>query len=145
MKYVRVRPVKKPQQATGDAGIDFFVPEDFVEKVLRPGEDVKIPSGIHVKVPRGFALIAFNKSGIATKYRLIKGAEVVDESYQGEVHIHVINAGSETVSIKPGQKLIQFILIPVLTEDLDEIQGLDQLYSNHESHRGAGGFGSTGE
>jgi dUTP pyrophosphatase len=108
--------------------------------LLGPGEDALIPSGIKAQVPPGYALIAYNKSGVATKNKLTKGAEVVDEDYTGEIHIHVFNSGKTTSMINPGQKLIQFILIEMNYENIEEVESLDEI----ETERGAGGFGSTG-
>lgn len=146
-KFAKIRNVKSPTRGTKlSAGIDFFIPEDWNDHkpyVIGPGEDVLIPSGIKAKVPEGYALIAFNKSGIATKQKLIVGACVVDEDYQGEIHIHLINTSKTMgVTIGPGMKITQFILIPVdyaMPEEVD----LDDLYVEATA-RGEGGFGSTG-
>lgn len=90
MKIVKVRNVKTPTRGTGlSAGLDFYIPDDFEAKQIWPGESINIPSGIKARIPRGCALIMFNKSGIATKYQLQVGACVVDEDYQGEIHLHV--------------------------------------------------------
>ena len=106
MKVSKVRKVRTPQRANkNDAGIDFFVPDDFNNSkihYLDPGESILIPSGIHVNVPDGHALIAFNKSGVAVKKTLLAGAAVVDEGYQGEMHIHIINVGLKERPITPG-------------------------------------------
>lgn len=143
MKFAKVRDVKSPQRGTPQsAGIDFFVPNDFSPVTLRPGEDALIPSGLKVKVIPGYMLAAFNKSGVATKRKLIKGAEVVDEDYQGEVHIHVFNSGNSVETIKAGEKLIQFILVPVNYTDPEEV--VEEELFVEISQRGAGGFGSTG-
>ena len=143
MKFTKVRNVKSPIRSTKySAGIDFYVPEDFAEVMLGPGDDVLIPSGIKVRVPSGYALIAFNKSGIATKKRLISGACVVDEDYTGEIHLHLINAGKGNVSIQPNDKILQFILVPVNYSNVSEID--NESYNSYgETERGAGGFGST--
>lgn len=141
MKIQKIREVKTPTRGTSkSAGIDFYTPDDLTPILLGPGEDALIPSGIKAQVPAGHALIAFNKSGIATKNKLIKGAEVVDEDYQGEIHIHVFNNGKHTTLINPGQKLIQFVLLPVNYENTEVVESLE----NQESERGEGGFGSTG-
>lgn len=145
IKFSKVKSVKSPSRGTAQsAGIDFFIPEEFNEGCeynLRPNENVLIPSGIKVNVPEGYALIAFNKSGVATKKGLYVGACVVDEDYQGEVHIHVTNVGKETVSIYPGDKIMQFILIPVLYSKPVEVP-IEELYES-QTERGDGGFGST--
>ena len=139
LQFQRVRDVKAPQRGTsGSAGIDFFVPDDFENKRLWPGDDINIPSGIKCKIPHGYALIAFNKSGVALK-GLQVGACVVDEDYQGEVHLHVYNRTNETVLITPGDKLVQFVLVPVLYADLKEVDEIEW----SASERGTGAFGST--
>lgn len=143
MKVQRTRKVKLPSRGTPlSAGIDFFVPDDFQTVRLFPGEDALIPSGIKVQVPEGHALVAMNKSGVATKHRLAVGACLVDEDYTGEIHLHVYNtASNKIVDITPGMKLTQFVLIPV---NYAEVQELDQL-EERQTERGSGGFGSTND
>jgi dUTP pyrophosphatase len=143
MKVSRIRDVKLPQRANAnDAGVDFFVPNDFKSKWLGKNEGILIPSGIKVNVPDNHAFIAFNKSGVAVKRQLLGGACVVDEGYQGELHIHIINLSQEPQEIKPGEKIMQFILVPMFYDGIEEVS-VDELFSN-ESTRGDGGFGSTG-
>lgn len=141
----RVRDVKLPQRAhDADAGYDFFVPNDFAPYTLLPGNDVLIPSGIKVIVPKGYALVAHNKSGVATKLKLGHGAEVCDEGYAGEVHIHLVNHGSDAVIIKPGMKVIQFLLLEVGKQVVIEIGNAEYEERMEQYTRGANGFGSTG-
>lgn len=144
MKISKIRNVKTPERGTPlSAGLDFFVPNDFPgEHFLLPGDAVNIPSGIKVKVPHGFALVFMNKSGVAVKKGLQVGACVVDEDYQGEVHLHVRNTSTDVQSIKPGEKLVQALLIPVDYCDV-EVVNVDELYEEG-TQRGEGGFGSTG-
>lgn len=144
MKISKIRNVKTPERGTPlSAGLDFFVPNDFPgEHFLLPGDAVNIPSGIKVKVPHGFALVFMNKSGVAVKKGLQVGACVVDEDYQGEVHLHVRNTSTDVQSIKPGEKLVQALLIPVDYCDV-EVVNVDELYEKG-AQRGEGGFGSTG-
>ena len=108
----KVRDVKTPTRGTiGSAGIDFYVPNDYPLDLcsIHPGERYFIPSGIKANVPNGYALIAFNKSGIALNKSLVVGAAVVDSDYQGEIHLHLINVGKDVVEILPGQKILQFV------------------------------------
>ena len=110
-----MRGVKTPTRGTKhSAGIDFYVPDDFEGIEVSPGQKAFIPSGIKVNVPAGHALIAFNKSGVALKKSLFVGACVVDEDYQGEIHLHVVNVGDKTTMISPGEKLVQLVLLPGL-------------------------------
>ena len=145
LTLAKTRRVKTPTRGTeGSAGIDFYVPDDYPESLcsIEPTERCFIPSGIKANVPAGYALVAFNKSGIALKKQLLVGASVVDSDYQGEIHLHLVNTSDKVVEIEPGQKLIQFLLLPV---DHGSITVVDEeeLFSQ-SSDRGDGGFGSTG-
>jgi len=145
MKIAKIRDVKTPTRGTqGSAGIDFYVPNDYPNSLRRvaPGERYFIPSGIKANVPEGFALIAMNKSGVALKKGLMVGACVVDSDYQGEIHLHLVNTGTADVTIEAGEKLTQFLLIPV---DHCPVEVVDEnVLFETETDRGAGGFGSTG-
>lgn len=143
MKIVKCRNVKTPSRGTQDsAGIDFYVPDDYIQepKTLQPGESVLIPSGIKANVPDGYGLVAMNKSGVATKQGLIYGAQLVDPDYTGEIHIHVFNVSDKPQTIQPGQKIMQFVLIPMSFENIELVDELPE----KQTSRGSGGFGSTG-
>ena len=145
MKITKIRNVKTPIRGTeGSAGIDFFVPYDYPNSLrsVEPGERFFIPSGIKANVPTGHALIAMNKSGVSLKKGLMVGACVVDSDYQGEIHLHLINTSNKSVTIEPGEKLTQFLLIPVDHCDVTVVEE-DDLFTE-ETTRGSGGFGSTG-
>ena len=145
MKITKIRDVKTPIRGTeGSAGIDFFVPNDYPNSLRRiePGDRFFIPSGIKANVPTGYALIAMNKSGVSLKKGLMVGACVVDSDYQGEIHLHLINTSNKSVTIEPGEKLTQFLLIPVNHCGVTVVEE-DNLFTE-ETTRGSGGFGSTG-
>lgn len=171
MKFLRVLNVKAPTRGTSvAAGIDFFVPEctkEFIEMfkeknpnielrteynhmyddgtiVLGPHERVNIPSGIKAEVPHGYALIAYNKSGVSLKYGLDIGASVVDEDYKGQIHLSLVNTSDDIVYINCGQKIVQFVLIPVNYEMPEEVNSEEELFTR-DSERGEGAFCSTGE
>lgn len=169
--FTKVRDVKSPTRATDyAAGIDFYIPtldekfwEDFKSKnpdydklsyqsiIIEPGKRVLIPSGIKVWMkPKESALIAANKSGLASKDGLTFTAEVVDSDYTGEVHIGLLNNSNKVKLFQSGDKAIQFVHTPVIFSNLEEVDNLD--YSNLQyeddpngSARGEGGFGSTGK
>jgi len=140
MQIVKTRYVKTPTfGSSGAAGIDFYVPDSFVDTTLKPGQDINIPSGIRANIGKGKVLIAFNKSGIATKSKLQVGACVVDEDYTGEIHLHVFNYSNEDIIIKGGQKLVQFVLLDYHRPEILVVQDFDKI-----TERGDKGFGSTG-
>ena len=171
LKYCKVRKVKSISRAHAeDAGIDFYVPEDLTADVmkskiavtnddvdmlvddnnvvlamnLKPGQSVLIPSGIHVKIPYGYALIYMNKSGVASKKHLHVGSAVVDENYEGECHLNLTNVGTTMITISAGEKIVQGLVLPINYCQTEEISSLDELYAGSTSDRGSGGFGSTG-
>lgn len=156
-----------------DAGTDFYIPEydeqfyqdlleknknnniaynfkrdsqdcEIMEMTLAPHAQINIPSGIKVNIlDKNTYLDANNKSGVATKFRLVVGAKVVDADYQGEIHLNMINTSDEEVTICTGQKIVQFIHKEYIDTDWQEISNDE--YNNIEvSDRGTGGFGSSG-
>ena len=159
MRFLKVRDVKSPERGTQySAGIDFFVPNDFETRLLVPGADILIPSGIKVGLPPGTMLMGADKSGIASsasakgevnmrakdalpESAIIIGAKIIDEDYPGEVHIHLINVGEESVVIMPGQKVAQFIIVPVLYSIPEEVKSQEELRIPQTER--TGGFSST--
>lgn len=174
IQFTKIRKVKSPKRANShDAGTDFFIPDytkEFARVLLEknknarilyqmtvgndseemeiqifPHEQINIPSGIKVNIlDKNTYLEAENKSGVATKYRLVTGAKVVDADYQGEIHLNLINTSNEVIKIRTGQKIVQFIHKEYIDTDWAEITNED--YDKIEvSDRGTGGFASTGE
>jgi len=144
LKFCKTRDVKSPTRANpGDAGIDFYFPNDLGPVDLGHGDSALIPSGIKVDVPLGFALIFFNKSGVASKKRLDVMACVVDHGYEGECHISLINNGHATQRLNPGDKLVQGIMLPIGLHEPTETNP-DEMWLETVGERGSGGFGSTG-
>lgn len=144
LKFIKTKEVKSPVRGHDtDAGIDFFVPDDFGGMVLLPNEDVLIDSGIKVIVPKGYALIFKEKSGVATKKKLTLGASVVDSDYRGTVHFHLFNNGLESQNISAGDKITQGLIVPISLCKPVEIS--EEEYNSYDTERGEGGFGSTGD
>ena len=142
--FTKTKDVKNPVRGhETDAGIDFFVPNDFGVVTLKPGQDILIDAGVRVIVPKGYALIFKEKSGVSTKRKLTIGACVVDSDYRGNVHLHLFNNGTTVQSIEAGDKITQGLIVPVSLCQTEEISAeVYEKYCNTE--RGEGGFGSTG-
>lgn len=111
---------------------------------IPPHKDILIPSGIKSKFENNLALIANNKSGIATKKKLIIGASVIDCSYQGEWHLHLINTSNEWQVVECGQKVVQFIPIVISTDPVEIVDKKEYEFFTEKTNRGEGGFGSSG-
>lgn len=111
---------------------------------IAPRKDIIIPSGIRSKFGPELALIANNKSGIATKKKLIFGASVIDTSYQGEWHLHLINTSNQYQILECDQKVVQFIPHVVSTDPVEVLDLLPAEFYTEKTSRGEGWQGSTG-
>lgn len=111
---------------------------------VAPHRDIIIPSGIRSKFGPHLALIANNKSGIATKKKLVFGASVIDASYQGEWHLHLINTSDEYQTLEFGQKAIQFIPHLIATDEVEVLDLTPEEFYTEKTSRGDGWQGSTG-
>lgn len=159
MNYCKIRNVKSPERATErSAGIDLYVPFFEKEFVLDAHSDLLVPTGIKISIPRGYMLMIADRSGVAASRiaraavglpskpgalpcSVIVGACIVDEDYQGEILVHLINTGTSVVKISPGMKIAQAILIPVSYEGLNEVPK-KELFAE-KTERAEGGFGSS--
>ena len=128
-----------PKRATkGSAGYDFFAPIDIT---LKPGETIKIPTGIRVKIEDGWVLKCYPRSGLGFKYRMqlnntvgIIDADYYFSSNEGHIFTKITNDSNEgkTIEIKKGQGFMQGIFVEFgITYD-DDVQDIRD-----------GGFGST--
>ena len=130
-----------PSYATdGSAGLDLRA---CLEQPLSlaPGESTLIPSGfaMHIADP-GLAAVLLPRSGLGHKQGIVLGNLVglIDSDYQGQVMISCWNRGRETVTINPGDRIAQMVIVPVVQAAFEVVEEF------HASHRGAGGFGHTG-
>lgn len=111
---------------------------------IAPHKAIIIPTGIKSKFGPELALIANNKSGIATKKQLIFGASVIDCSYQGEWHINLINTSDEYQTLECGTKAVQFIPHLISTEPVEIVDLPAEEFYTEKTSRGEGWQGSTG-
>tara|TARA_R110000824_G_scaffold1643_6_gene8155 strand:+ start:7489 stop:7959 length:471 start_codon:yes stop_codon:yes gene_type:complete len=153
LKVFKIRPeARLPQRAhRTDAGMDLYYCPRGDKKLYDDEEGYHIPpresrlltTGIKMEVPYGYMLEVKNKSGIAFKRQLLVGACVVDPGYDGELYVNLHNVGQRTQIIRPGDKIAQAVLVPVVHCGIEEVKD-DKLLNRH-SARGQGAFGSTGD
>ena len=128
-----------PKRATkGSAGYDFFAPIDIT---LAPGETIKIPTGIRVKIEDGWVLKCYPRSGLGFKYRmqLNNTVGIIDSDYyfssnEGHIFTKITNDSNEgkVIEIKKGQGFMQGIFVEFGITIDDDVQDIRD-----------GGFGST--
>ena len=106
-----------------------------------PGETKKIPTGLAMEIPVGFAGLIYARSGLGTKQGLAPANKVgvVDSDYRGEFMVFLHNHSAETRTVSHGDRVAQLLVTPVFTPGFEETAELT------DTVRGAGGFGSTGK
>lgn len=122
------------------AGYDLFA--NISENVeILPHETKLIGTGISCAVPEGYFGGIFARSGLSSKegLRPANCVGVVDSDYRGEIKVALHNDSETSRTIVPDQKIAQFVVVPFLTVEFQEVAELDS------TDRGEGGFGSTGK
>ena len=142
MKICRLDPAAiLPTYATaGSAGADLYALPVGDPVVIDPGETAFLRTGLAAAIPAGYVGLIFARSGLACKRGLAPANKVgvIDSDYRGEWMIALHNHGDTPQIVNPGDRIAQFVLVPVLTPLMTEVDSLD------ETARGEGGFGSTG-
>ena len=117
-----------------DAGLDLYA----MHGGLIPAHGTAtFHTGVHMELPDGTAGVIQPKSGLMTQNDMLTFG-IVDESYRGEVLVHVFNFGSSDYIVEAGDKLTQMLITSVRYEPVEVV---DQL---SDGERGDAGFGSTG-
>ena len=106
-----------------------------------PGETVFIHTSLTAEIPEGYAGFVFARSGLASKSGLAPANKVgvVDSDYRGEYMVALLNHSDRPVTVNPGDRVAQLVVMPVVFTQFTEAEELS------ETERGAGGFGSTGK
>ena len=129
-------------ETSGAAGMDLraAVPQDH-PITLAPRERTLVPTGLIIALPAGHEGQVRPRSGLAVKFgiSLVNTPGTIDEDYRGEVHIPLINHGSEPFVVERGERIAQLVVVPVVQVSITETDDLDA------TKRGSGGFGSTGK
>ena len=127
-----------PSYATpGAAGMDVVAAEDFD---LAPGQRHAVATGFSVAIPDGYEIQVRPRSGLAFKHGISvpNTPGTIDSDYRGELKILLINHGDKPFAIRRGDRIAQLVPAAVTKAEFDEVTELD------DTHRGTGGFGSTG-
>jgi len=130
-----------PEYATaGSAGLDLRA---CLKKPLElaPGRAELIPTGlaIYLEDP-GLAAMVLPRSGLGHRHGIVLGNLVglIDSDYQGELMVSCWNRGHEAFTLKPGERIAQLVIVPVVQVELEIVENFEV------TTRGAGGFGHSG-
>jgi dUTP pyrophosphatase len=133
--------IAMPSYATpGSAGIDLRVCLDEPLQI-EPNQTVLLPTGLAVYIADPhLAAVILPRSGLGHKHGIVLGNLVglIDSDYQGELKISCWNRGHDHFTVNPGDRMAQLVFLPVVQVGFSVVEAFD------ESHRGEGGFGSSG-
>ena len=122
----------------GDAGLDLYA-RDAV--TLAPGARASVGTGVAIALPDGYAGFVVPRSGLALRHGLsvVNTPGLIDAGYRGEIRVILVNHDPATpITLSRGDRIAQLVVQRVERVDIVEVETLP------DSHRGAGGFGSTG-
>lgn len=140
IQKLRDNAVLPAYQSDMAAGADLYAALD-APLTLAPMDRALVPTGIAAQPDRDdCVLVIAARSGLAVKkgVTLSNGIGVVDADYRGEICVGLVNLGKDTVTIEPGDRIAQLLVMPVLRAVFTEADCLD------DTDRGTGGFGHTG-
>src|ERR1035437_9479591 len=141
-------PSKKNQT---DAGFDLYAVDDIK---IYPGQVMKVPLNIRMKLPESTWAEITSKSGLGAKGLLVY-AGVIDQGYRGIPHVVMSNINiiqgmdqdgiplmrTDPIVIKKGDKLAQLIMNPFSNQFY--VEQVDKVST--DTDRSDGGFGSSGK
>lgn len=127
-----------PAKGTEFAGaFDLYMPEPGS---VSNGETLKVALGFAAAIPPDHVAFILPRSGVGAKHglELNNTCGVIDSDYRGEWFATLRTKSGESYSWNPGDRLLQFLIVPVVTPALVCVPELPS------TSRGTGGFGSTG-
>ena len=127
----------------GDSGFDLRAAkaEDSTGVwIVPPGKVRVVPTGIKVGVPECYEMQVRTRSGSPLKsdFFVANQPGTLDAGYRGEAKVLVYNFSKEPITIRPGDRIAQGVIAPVMTVEFDEVDELD------DTERSDSGFNSTG-
>lgn len=139
LKKLNKNAIVPTRGSVSSAGYDLYAClESSVE--IKPGETVKIPTGLAIEVPEGYVGLIFARSGLSINKNIAPANKVgvCDSDYRGEYIVALKNGGDSTYVVKNGDRVAQLVVVPFLDVEFKEVENLT------ETKRGENGFGSTG-
>ena len=111
---------------------------------LEPGQRRLVPTGLVMSIPEGFEGQVRPRSGLALRHgvTVLNAPGTIDSDYRGEVAVVLVNHGETAFELRRGERIAQLLVAPVATFEWNLETTSAAL---GDTHRGAGGYGSTGK
>lgn len=119
----------------GDAGFDLRSAEN---KIIPPGEQRLIKTGIRIAIPENHTGLVWDRSGLAANHQITTLGGVFDTGFRGEVMVIMKNLGNTEFKIEKNDRIAQMIIQPYIKTEIEEVEELDKTKRNES------GLGSTG-
>ena len=128
-----------------DAGLDL---RTKTTTTLMFGKRTMVGTGVSVKIPRGYVGLLFPRSSLSKQgVNMTNSVGVIDSDYRGEIiaslQFNGVPGNCNEIEIPAGERIVQLVVIPILQVIPDVMDWNDEIW--FDTHRGAGGFGSTGK
>lgn len=130
-----------PKYATElSAGMDLYA---NIESpiLLKPMQRILVNTGLFIALPNNYEAQIRPRSGLAYKHGLtvLNSPGTIDADYRGEIGVLLVNLSMDDYVIEDGTRIAQMVIAPYTKVTFNSVEELS------ETHRGAGGFGSTGK
>jgi dUTP pyrophosphatase len=121
--------------SVGAAGADLRASEALM---IPPGGRVAVATGLRLQLPPGHVGLVWPRSGLAVRHGIDTLAGVIDSDYRGEVRVVLVNHGQAAFHVAAGDRVAQLLVQRVERAAFVACEEIE------DTHRGGGGFGSTG-
>ncbi|MEO8663990.1 MAG: dUTP diphosphatase [Ignavibacteria bacterium] len=134
-----IRVVLPEYKTGGSSGLDLCSSSGEMI-TIKPSESKLVPTNLILEIPEGYEGQIRPRSGLALKKNItvLNSPGTIDSDYRGEVKVLLINFGKEDFEINFGDRIAQLVIAKHEKAMLIETELVSQ------THRGEGGYGSTG-
>ena len=120
--------------AWGDLAADLY---SVHAATVEPHKTALVATGLAMAFPENYGALVEDRSGLAVK-GITTLAGVIDPGYRGELKVVLTNVTDAPIDLAAGDRIAQLRIVQRFQAVFEEVQDLDG------THRGEGGFGSTG-
>lgn len=107
---------------------------------IKPLDRAIVKTGLFIELPIGYEAQVRPRSGLAAKHGItvLNSPGTIDADYRGEIGVILVNLSTDVFTIENGERIAQLIISKHERATWEAVNALS------ETHRGEGGFGSTG-
>jgi len=105
--------------------------------VIEPGATARVPTNLALALPEGCYGLVAGRSGL-NALGILTHIGTIDQGFRGQIQVAMTNLGQEAFVVKPGDRIAQLIILPLLFPTFVEVEELPP------SERADRGWGSTG-